>query len=407
MLPGWEALNDWVVLSFVPPCEVRREGRSLLLPQMPLALLLNCPARRRPRALSNPRGCLPSIAASSATQRAASQEFEASGDVTLGERGPSMTSAREAGSFGVSAQETASARQRTSVRTRQRERQRKQAGRAMRRPALVLGVGAALVASAEARLGQLLRRRTQSEPAPASNPDAPCGTAGDFDYHVLEMLWRPQYCLQQGNATWPGCVLPGRVDRLTVHGLWPSYTREASPNCSVPWPQFCPDRPAFDLTALFQNQALLTDLQTYWPDVQNLTAGENAQYEWFWQHEGERHGVCTLADQVAFFRGAVGLRAALAVPDEVTRNVGGYADAAKFNAAASGFATCASVDGNSTQLELRGISICYTPAPGSAMAGEPIDCPQKQYACPVDGTKDPGSQLAGLNRTTGILPCVF
>lgn len=258
----------------------------------------------------------------------------------------------------------------------------------MHRPILVvLGVGAALVASAEARLGQLPRRSTQSEPAPAINPNAPCGTAGDFDYHVLEMFWRPQSCLQQGNVTWPGCVLPGRVDRLTVHGLWPSYTRKASPTCSTPWPQFCPDRPAFDFTALFQDQALLTDLQTYWPDVQNLTAGENAQYEWFWQHEWERHGVCTLADQVEFFRGAVGLRAALTVPDEVTRNLGGYADAAKINAAVGGFATCARVNGNSTQLELSGIAICYTPAPGSAMAGDIIDCPQKQQACPVDGTK--------------------
>ena len=71
----------------------------------------------------------------------------------------------------------------------------------MRQPILVvLGVGAALVASAEARLGQLPRHRTQSEPAPANNPNAPCGTAGDFDYHVLEMFWRPQACLQHRPA---------------------------------------------------------------------------------------------------------------------------------------------------------------------------------------------------------------
>jgi ribonuclease I len=262
----------------------------------------------------------------------------------------------------------------------------------MRWPALsvvciVGGVGAGLVARAEARQGDLHPRRAQSDPEPSSDPDTPCGAAGDFDYHVLEMLWRPQYCLQQGNETWPGCVLPGQVDRLTVHGLWPSYTRAPPVACSVPWPQFCPDRPPFDLTALFQDQALLTELQMYWPDVQNLTVGENAQYEWFWQHAWERHGVCTVADQVAFFRNAVGLRSALAIPDEIASNLGGYADAAKINAAVGGFASCSSVDGNSTLLELRGISVCYTPAPGSALAGDPIDCPLKQYACPVDGTK--------------------
>lgn len=54
--------------------------------------------------------------------------------------------------------------------------------------------------------------------------------AGDFDYYVLAVTWRPAFCAAEGSDA-PFCGIDGPAPLLTLHGLWPQYEKG--------WPEHC------------------------------------------------------------------------------------------------------------------------------------------------------------------------
>lgn len=59
--------------------------------------------------------------------------------------------------------------------------------------------------------------------------------AGDFDYYVLALTWRPAFCAAEGPEA-PFCGMEGATPLLTLHGLWPQYEKG--------WPEHCAFGPA-------------------------------------------------------------------------------------------------------------------------------------------------------------------
>ena len=59
---------------------------------------------------------------------------------------------------------------------------------------------------------------------------------GDYDLYLFALSWGPSFCCRKANQ----CLQQGLVgsNRLTVHGLWPSYS---SPRNGKTFPSYCGD----------------------------------------------------------------------------------------------------------------------------------------------------------------------
>lgn len=126
--------------------------------------------------------------------------------------------------------------------------------------------------------------------------DADCAAKtgdGDYDYLLLSQHWLPSMCLgldagydttltHQAGAR---CV-PEAPSRITVHGLWPNYTRG--------FPQCCGSALPLDPAKVRQwPEELRTSLQHSQPDP-TTTDFDPAICEIF-NHEWQKHGTCFAA----------------------------------------------------------------------------------------------------------------
>lgn len=66
---------------------------------------------------------------------------------------------------------------------------------------------------------------------------------------------------------------------LTLHGMWPNY---GAPRSGHGWPQCCPSSFGSDLDPKVA-QALMPELQMYWPNEQDPTGRDLSNS--LWQHE--------------------------------------------------------------------------------------------------------------------------
>ena len=133
-------------------------------------------------------------------------------------------------------------------------------------------------------LSNLMKHHQHSNNHPSNDP-------GDdsYEFLILVQQWAPTVCM-----TTSSCTYSQGTPLFTIHGLWPSRADGS-------YPQFCTQQ-QFDESAV---SALLTDMQTYWPSLEN--SGDDG----FWSHEYEKHATCAediLPSEYSFFNEALSLR---------------------------------------------------------------------------------------------------
>ena len=97
-----------------------------------------------------------------------------------------------------------------------------------------------------------------------------------WDYYEFVQSWVPTYCLMKGN-----CNIT--LSKFIIHGLWPS-------RFDGTWPSYCQKIP-FNKTSIYN---ITNKLKNDWSDNNSL------EYS-FWEHEWNKHGVCTDMNQYHYF----------------------------------------------------------------------------------------------------------
>eukprot|EP00638_Chattonella_subsalsa_P018001 CAMPEP_0117893682 /NCGR_PEP_ID=MMETSP0950-20121206/25476_1 /TAXON_ID=44440 /ORGANISM="Chattonella subsalsa, Strain CCMP2191" /LENGTH=532 /DNA_ID=CAMNT_0005753997 /DNA_START=67 /DNA_END=1665 /DNA_ORIENTATION=+ len=118
-----------------------------------------------------------------------------------------------------------------------------------------------------------------------------CSSTTAFEFFILAQSWQPEFCY--GNYDkYPGCTNPKDFwkENLTVHGLWPQNLDGSYP-CSCEGDPFYPG-----VIATVGMTWMVND----WPNVKDAQPNDPA-YEDFWQHEWDKHGVCSQLDQATYF----------------------------------------------------------------------------------------------------------
>jgi len=134
-----------------------------------------------------------------------------------------------------------------------------------------------------------------------------------FDYFLLAQSWQAQFCY---GRQYPGCHSGQYFDtQLTLHGMWPQFTLPR--NGSI-YPSFCRTSPLWNGTQL--TPMLTQKLEQYWPNVKDNTT--DPLYESFWQHEWEKHGLCTAMDQNTYLEQALKSELVLGTPTSIAINTG-------------------------------------------------------------------------------------
>lgn len=153
------------------------------------------------------------------------------------------------------------------------------------------------------------------------------GTAGQFDFYVFEQSWPAQFC--QDHSSYPGCEEPTAWQQanLTLHGMWPNYNQEQDGHS---WPQCC-DSTYGNSVDTSVVEALLPELQTYWPNEQDPSGGTLSSS--LWAHEWQKHGTCSNLPQKEYFQQAMDIELGMPTPSAITNNIGGSAQLSDLYAA--------------------------------------------------------------------------
>ena len=116
--------------------------------------------------------------------------------------------------------------------------------------------------------------------------------AGEFDYWVLSLSWKPSWCATLDDDDDPGAeaqCAPGARRGFVVHGLWPQYHRG--------WPEYCTTT-ARDPSR--RDSAAMADL---------MGSGGLAFYQW------RKHGRCSGLSGRDYYAQTRAAAAAVAVPE--------------------------------------------------------------------------------------------
>lgn len=112
--------------------------------------------------------------------------------------------------------------------------------------------------------------------------------AQNFDYYTFTLSWAPEYCHENpGNRT-PECT-PNPQPRFVAHGLWPDTNTGSEP-------QGCPATP-------FDPGSIPPGLSSVMPSD-------------LYQHEWQKHGVCSGLNERDYFSKIVSLYQKLKIPIE-------------------------------------------------------------------------------------------
>lgn len=203
------------------------------------------------------------------------------------------------------------------------------------------------------------------------------GTAGQFDFYVLQFSWPAEFCFS--HSSFPGCEQPTawQQNNLTLHGLWPNYKAVQSGHY---WPQCCSSTYGTNLTAQ-EITPILSELQTFWPSEQNPDPAPSDYSNSLWGHEWAKHGTCEGSSPTQYFQKAMGLAQfpTLATPSVLSKNIGGsfaLSDLQKYyndgQACPSGQPCMVGTQctGSSGSQFLEGITVC-------------LDRTQKRIVCPA------------------------
>lgn len=174
---------------------------------------------------------------------------------------------------------------------------------------------------------------------------APSAPAQNFDFYTFTLSWSPEYCHENpsdhssecsGNPAWG----------FVVHGLWPDLSGGAQP-------QGCPAAP-YDPTQIPQGMAAIMPPEIY-------------------QHEWEKHGVCSGMRQLAYFTKIASLYRQITIPIHDTgqdQQIAPSAMRTQLSTANPGFpATSFSIQ--DTQNSLSAIEVCM------AKSFAALSCPKQ------------------------------
>lgn len=192
------------------------------------------------------------------------------------------------------------------------------------------------------------------------------GTAGQFDFYILEFSWPADFCLSHSSE--PGCSNPTawQQTNFTLHGMWPNF---AASQGTHDWPQCCDTGSGADLDPTVITN-LLSSLQTYWPSEQNPDPVGDLSNS-LWAHEWAKHGTCSGIDQNTYFNAAMTLIATpeFATPAIVTSNIGGSVNPNDIESAFNNGTPCVAgtpclvgltCEGASGSESLSGLQTCWT-----------------------------------------------
>jgi len=100
-----------------------------------------------------------------------------------------------------------------------------------------------------------------------SNQTKPVGVSGDFDLWLLALSWAPSFCCQKEKKKQCDQQRLGGANKLTIHGLWPSYATPRREGKS--YPVYCELPPSGRINS------------------ESGEVGGLEQYEWL------KHGTCS------------------------------------------------------------------------------------------------------------------
>ena len=248
-----------------------------------------------------------------------------------------------------------------------------------------------------------------------SSPATQFGTAGAYDSLVLARFWEPQA---------HPCNSFGGRGNLTLHGLWPQYSKHHRPapqGLPGDWPQYCGKHssPFWSRVQPVQSGVAAAFMEQWSSVAPDYASGSLAQHEW------EKHGTCWSADistdpsasgvaalQTRFFNASLRLMAQYPTPAAIhaARSTKQGLTIAQLEAAFGGrsMVGLSCVSGKASgQLTLSMVEICF----GHDGHGNPttrVACPaQTLLASTYDNgcaTRAKPGELIYVDQTCGSQP---
>jgi ribonuclease I len=187
------------------------------------------------------------------------------------------------------------------------------------------------------------------------------GTPGDFDYYIFALSWPAQFC--HGSSE-QGCTTPTTFmkSNFCIHGLWPNYNSARDGHY---YPQCC-DSPYGNSINMTDISSVLSDLETYWPNEQDLDPSSADVSKTIWEHEWQKHGTCSGEQIDAYFSAGINKVESLGTQSIISSNIGGTVSREDIEKAYNGGQAC--VEGTSCTVcvecsgkYLSGITTCWSP----------------------------------------------
>jgi len=165
------------------------------------------------------------------------------------------------------------------------------------------------------------------------------GSAGDFDFYVVQQSWPAEFCYS--HSSYPGCENPTnwQQNNLTLHGVWPNYNVARSGH---DWPQCCSSKYGTSITQS-EMESILSELQTYWPSEQDPAPSGDWSSS-LWEHEWNKHGTCSGLGVTDYFQHGINImqQANISTPSVISSNIGGSTTAEAIQSAFNNGSPCGS-----------------------------------------------------------------